>query len=176
MSSGLYERLCVLFNIAAVASDVAAIQQLDTEEGLKTAMKLYQQAAGALSFIRDSALTTTRSDCTSDFYHDTLSCLISIMVAQAQEILYTKAVKDKMKELIVSKLAMQCSDFYADAMKLLQTDNLKDLQKQLLPVIAGKQALFHGLGEYHKAMQDDADKNIGESLARLAVIESKLLK
>ena len=152
-----------------MAAEIAAIQQLDTEDGLKTAAKLYQQAAGAFSFIRDSALTTTRSDCTSDLYHETLSALIAIMLAHAQEVFYHKAVKDKMKELIIAKLAMQCSDLYSDAMKTLQHDNLKDLQKAWLSLVAGKQALFHGLAEYHKAEHEDAEKNIGESLSRLIV-------
>jgi programmed cell death 6-interacting protein len=130
-------------------------------------MRLYQLAAGSFSFIRDSALTTTRADCTSDFYHETLTCLISIMLAHAQECFYHKAVNDKKSEGINSKLAMQCSDFYADALKNLQHENLKELQKAWLSTIAGKQALFHALGEYHKAMQDEADQNVGDALARL---------
>lgn len=131
LSSSLYERICVLFNIAACCSDIASTQQLDTEESLKLAAKYYQLATGAFSFIRDNALTATRSDCTSDLYPDTLGVLISIMLAQAQEVFYYKAVKDKMKDLTVSKIAAQCSDYYAEAMKAIQSDALKDLQKVL---------------------------------------------
>ncbi len=129
LSSGLYERLCVLFNVGASCTEVAGIQQLDQEDGLKTAAKLYQLAAGAFTFIRDSSLTTTRNDCTSDLFPETLTVLISIMLAQAQEIFYLKAIKDRMRELIISKLAAQCSDFYADAMKSIQSESLKELQK-----------------------------------------------
>ena len=118
----------MLFNIAACCSDIASTQQLDNEDGLKTAAKYYQLAAGAFSFIRDNALTATRSDCTSDLYPDTLSVLISIMLAQAQEVFYNKAVKDRMKDLTVSKIAAQCSDYYADAMKAVQNEALKDLK------------------------------------------------
>jgi len=118
----------VLFNIAACCSDIASTQQLDNEDGLKTAAKYYQLAAGTFSFIRDNALTATRSDCTSDLYPDTLSVLISIMLAQAQEVFYNKAVKDRMKDLTVSKIAAQCSDYYADAMKAVQSEALKDLK------------------------------------------------
>jgi programmed cell death 6-interacting protein len=167
LSSGLYERLCVLFNIAAQASDIASTQQFDTDDGLKTAMKLYQLAASAFSFIRDNSLTTTRSDCTTDFYHETLTCLISMMLAHAQEVFYHKAVNDKLKESTVSKLAMQCSDFYADALKNLQHEDLRDLQKAWLSTVAGKQALFHALAEFHKAKQDETDQNVGDALARL---------
>jgi programmed cell death 6-interacting protein len=51
------------------------------------------------------------------------------MLAQAQEVFYLKAVRDKMKDGTISKLAAQCSDFYADAMKSIQVDFLKDIQK-----------------------------------------------
>ena len=165
----MYERLCVLFNVAAVCSEIAGTQPLDSEEGLRTAAKLYQIAAGAFAYIRDNSLTATRNDCTFDLYPDTLSLLSCIMLAQAQEIFYLKSIKDKMRELIVSKLAAQCSDYYADAMKSIQNESLKDLQKTWLPVLAGKQALFHAMSEYHKAEHDNNEKNIGEGLCRLAV-------
>lgn len=168
MSSGLYERLCVLFNVGACCSEIAGLQQLDTEDGLKTAAKLYQLAAGAFTYVRDNSLTTTRNDCTSDLYPETLNVLIQTMLASAQEVFYHKAVKDKMRDLIISKLAAQCSDYYAEAMKSVQTESLKDLQKSWLSVLSGKQALFHALSEYHKAEHENNEKNIGEALARLA--------
>ncbi|RNA12130.1 programmed cell death 6-interacting [Brachionus plicatilis] len=156
-----------MFNIGAFSSELASIQALDTDEGLKTATKLYQQAAGCFSYIRENSLTSTRNDCTSDLYPETLSALVQIMLAQAQEVFYLKAVKDKMRDLIMSKLAAQCSDNYAEAMKSVQLDSLKELQKVWLPILAGKQALYHALSEYHKAEHESNEKNIGECIARL---------
>jgi programmed cell death 6-interacting protein len=155
-----------LFNIGACCSDIASTSPLETEEGLKTAAKLYQQAAGCFSYIRDHALTATRSDCTSDFYPDTLTCLIAVMLAQAQEVFYLKAVDNKFKDATIAKLVKQCSDFYAEAMKTVQSESLKDLQKAWLPILAGKQALFHALSEYHRGESDLAEQKVGESLAR----------
>lgn len=37
-----YEKTCVLFNTAALASQIAAEQNLDNDEGLKAAAKYYQ--------------------------------------------------------------------------------------------------------------------------------------
>lgn len=37
-----YEKTCVLFNAAALASQIASEQNLDSEEGLKNAAKFYQ--------------------------------------------------------------------------------------------------------------------------------------
>lgn len=37
-----YEKTCVLFNAAALASQIASEQNLDNDEGLKAAAKFYQ--------------------------------------------------------------------------------------------------------------------------------------
>lgn len=37
-----YEKTCVLFNIGALSSQIASEQNLDNDEGLKTAAKFYQ--------------------------------------------------------------------------------------------------------------------------------------
>lgn len=165
LSSGLYEKLCVLFNIGACCSEIAASAQLDQEEGLKTAAKLYQQAAGCFSFIRDNSLSATRSDCTLDFYPEALSLLISIMLAQAQEIFYVKAVDNKFKDGTIAKLAKQTSDYYADAMRAVQVECMSS-QKSWLATLAGKQALFHALSEYHRGEHDASEHKVGEALAR----------
>jgi hypothetical protein len=36
-------------------------------------------------------------------------------------------VADKMKEAMIAKLAYQCSELYADAMKLMQMGSIRDL-------------------------------------------------
>jgi programmed cell death 6-interacting protein len=42
MSSGAYEKVCILYQIAAVQSQIAEDQNLDSDDGLKTAAKYYQ--------------------------------------------------------------------------------------------------------------------------------------
>ena len=42
LSSGAYERLCLLYNIASLYSEVANAQNLHSDDGLKTAAKMFQ--------------------------------------------------------------------------------------------------------------------------------------
>jgi len=42
LCSFAYERICVLFNIAAQQSAIASAQNLETDDGLKMAAKLFQ--------------------------------------------------------------------------------------------------------------------------------------
>ena len=42
MSYGGYEKVCVLFNMAALQSQVASTQSVENDDGLKTAAKLFQ--------------------------------------------------------------------------------------------------------------------------------------
>lgn len=42
ISSGAYEKVCVLFNIAAIQSQVASVQSRETDDGLKLSAKLFQ--------------------------------------------------------------------------------------------------------------------------------------
>merc|ERR1711971_909257 len=48
-TSLLYEKACVLFNVAAISTKLAAAQDLGEEDGLRRATQLLQSAAGVFS-------------------------------------------------------------------------------------------------------------------------------
>ena len=53
MTSGTYERFCVLFNIGALLSQLAAQNAVAGDDDLKIAAKYFQQSAGVYSHLKD---------------------------------------------------------------------------------------------------------------------------
>lgn len=167
MSSIAFEKVCVLFNIAAVQSSLASTQCFDSDEGLKTAAKFFQQSAGIFSHLK-SAAPALGQEPTPDLSPDTLHVLSLLMLAQAQEVFVIKAIKDGMKDQVIAKLASQNEEMYADVLKAMQKDALKNLwDKDWIPIIAGKQAGFHGLTMLYQSAVYNTAKKVGEAIAAL---------
>ena len=164
-----YDKICVLFNIAAHSANVAAEQNVDSEDGMQKAMKKLQSAAGIFAYLRDNALVAIQRDSlTMDLDGETLGILSELMLAQAQEMVILKAIKGGMKDNVVAKLCSQCDDYFASIMKKMQYEDYRTLwPSNWLPTICGKQALYNGLAQYHESKVCNAEKNIGEEIARL---------
>lgn len=168
VSSLSYEKVCVLFNIAALQSAVAASQSLVSDEGLKLAAKLFQLSAGIFNHLKGTVMLAIQQDPTPDLNPDTLAALSAIMLAQAQEMFVQKAIHDNMKPAVIAKLCAQCEEYYSEAMKAMQKEQLKPLwEREWISLIAGKQASFHGLTEYYQGAVAHENKAIGEEISRL---------
>lgn len=74
-------------------SAIASSQPHNTDEELKATARLFQQAAGVFSKLKDTVLGMVQQEPTPDLMPDTLAALSALMVAQAQESVYTKASK-----------------------------------------------------------------------------------
>ncbi|XP_047908133.1 programmed cell death 6-interacting protein isoform X2 [Anser cygnoides] len=165
-----YEKTCVLFNCGALASQIAAEQNLDNDEGLKAAAKHYQFASGAFQHIKDTVLSTLNREPTVDISPDTVGTLSLIMLAQAQEVFFLKATRDKMKDGIIAKLANQAADYYGDAYKQCQyKDTLPKYFyfQEVFPVLAAKHCLMQANAEYHQSILAKQQKKFGEEIGRL---------
>ncbi|KAM7384195.1 hypothetical protein PAMA_011508 [Pampus argenteus] len=160
-----YEKTCVLFNAAALASQIASEQNLDNDEGLKAAAKYYQLASGAFGHIKDTVLSALNREPTMDISPETVGTLSLIMLAQAQEVFFIKATSDKMKDAVIAKLANQAADFYGDAFKQCQYKD--NLPKEVLPVLAAKHCIMQANAELHQSVLAKQKKRFGEEIARL---------
>lgn len=167
ISTLAYEKVCVLFNIAALQSSVAATQSLDSDEGLKLAAKLFQQSAGMFNYLKGNVMMAIQQEPTPDISPETLGALSALMLAQAQEIFVYKAIHDSMKDGIVARLAAQAEELYADALKLFQKEIFRAFwDKEWVPLIAGKQAGYRAMSEYYQSLVCKSNKSIGEEIAR----------
>ncbi|XP_075147952.1 programmed cell death 6-interacting protein-like protein AliX [Haematobia irritans] len=163
-----YEKVCVLFNIAALQSNVAAMQPTDSDEGLKLSIKLFQLSAGIFQHLKAAVPAAVPSEPTPDLNQDTLAVLQALMISQAQEVFVMKAIKDNMKENIIAKLCCQCEEFYSDVLRAMQKESVRNVwEKEWIPNVAGKQAGFHALTQLYQSLVCRAAKKIGEEIARL---------
>lgn len=168
ITSLAYEKVCVLFNIAALQSAIAASQSIESDEGLKIATKLFQQSAGIFAYLKGITPAAISQEPTPDLNPETLQTLSCIMVSQAQEIFVMKAIRDSMKDAIIAKLACQCEELYAEALRNMQKESQRALwDKEWILTIAGKQAGFHAMTELYQSLVCRANKSVGEELARL---------
>ncbi|XP_032436754.1 programmed cell death 6-interacting protein isoform X2 [Xiphophorus hellerii] len=160
-----YEKTCVLFNCAALASQIATEQNIDNDECLKAAAKYYQLASGAFSHIKDTVLSALSREPTMDICPETVGTLSTIMLAQAQEVFFLKATSDRMKDAVIAKLANQAADFYGEAFKQCQYKD--NLPKEVLPVLAAKHCIMQANAELHQSILAKQKKRFGEEIARL---------
>ncbi|EYC21870.1 hypothetical protein Y032_0018g3576 [Ancylostoma ceylanicum] len=146
------EKTAILFNYGAVLSQIAASQPLHTDEERKTSAKLFQQSAGIFAHLKEVIQQTSLKQCTTDLQPDTLALLSNLMLAQAQESVYTKAYGDKMNPNALVKIAAQTGDFYTEVNKALGFDTAKaPWKKEWLNITAGKAYGYQAIAQLHQA-------------------------
>ncbi|KAL7069577.1 hypothetical protein ACQ4LE_011039 [Meloidogyne hapla] len=168
LNDSSFERACVLFNCGALMSNIASTQQMNTDEELKSVAKMFQQSAGIFSKLKDSVFGLVQQEPTPDLTPDALSSLSLLMVAQAQEAVYVKASRDKMKPASLMKIAAQCSDMYNEALKFMSKDSVKGMwDKEWIPIITGKGMAFGALAQFYAAEYAKENQSFGEQISRL---------
>jgi len=170
LTSGAYERLCAIFNVGAVQTQVVDTLKVNTDEGLKMAAKLFQQASGVFSYLQTAVPTVVISgELTPDLWPETLGALSALSLAQAQDCFVRKAMADKMKPAVIAKLAQQCSGLYEEAQRLMTaTDKVKSVwPRDWVATVTGKTESSRAVAEYHQAIFAKDSKNFGEQVARL---------
>lgn len=82
--------------------------RINEPEGVKKSFHYYQAAAGIYTYINENFLHAP----SIDLSRDTVKMLVSLMLAQAQEVFFEKTLGEKKKPLLVSKLAAQVAWSY----------------------------------------------------------------
>ncbi|CAG8477414.1 9472_t:CDS:10, partial [Racocetra persica] len=168
-----YERACVLFNIGAMYSKLGISESRLTPEGVKRACQYFQNAAGCFKHLDNVVVPEMRILPTSDMSSAALNVLMNIMLAQAQECFWQKAVYEKLKDGNVAKLASQVSTYYETAFELA-TNNpevSKLIGQNWLTHLQVKSWHFAAAAKFRKSCECISQNKYGEEIARLRVAE-----
>lgn len=161
-----FEKASIIFNIAAVLSCLAAAQNRHEDVGVKTAYHSFQASAGMFTYINENFLHAP----STDLNNDTVKTLITIMVAQAQEVFFDKQVVDGKKVNIIAKLAGQMAFLYNQAIEGMQENvNKAVFERVWLQLTQFKAAHYNAVAQYYQALTDDESNAHGSAIARLQV-------
>jgi programmed cell death 6-interacting protein len=155
----------VLFNLAAMYSQLAMSSNRSTSDGLRIAANNFCLGAGVFSHLRDNILPELRTEPPEDMDTMTLECLEKLLLAQAQECFWQKAVKDGLKDAIIAKLAARVSDLYNEASEAgIQSDSISS---EWIHHMTAKHHHFAAAAQFRAACDCLEKHKYGEEVARL---------
>jgi len=174
-----HERICVLFNIAALESYLGSIQDLNSKQGLAKAVQKYNIAAGIVHLIRTQLLPKDPYP-SLDLTPSCLAMCESILLAQAQACVYDMARSTSIKPLpsLLAKLAMGAAEYYGEAV-LHANDRMIQSQMEdyriTLTKLKLQSACFRALSEFHESIKNRQEREFGNEIARLTLTEQLCL-
>jgi programmed cell death 6-interacting protein len=160
-----FELANIMFNLAAMYSQLAMSSNRSTPDGLKVAANNFCMAAGVLAHLRNSVLPELRTEPPEDMDVMTLESLEKLMLAQGQECFWQKAVKDGLKDATIAKLAARVSDLYDEAREGgIQSDSISS---EWIHHMNAKHHHFAAAAQYRAACDSLEKRKYGEEVARL---------
>ncbi|PWN46889.1 BRO1-domain-containing protein [Violaceomyces palustris] len=191
-----YESANVLFSLACLYSALGAAETRGDSDSIKRSIAYFQSAAGILSHVRNNLISEIKhlAPPSPDLNPALLDCLREVMLAQAQECFWQKAVLDRLKDKTIAKLAMQVSEFYGSALDFASpgsgsfdraaasdtSDPLESTRFELpndwLNHITVKRWHFHAAAHYRMSCEDLGSNRYGDELGRLKLAESSIKK
>eukprot|EP00198_Chlamydomonas_reinhardtii_P012800 XP_001702137.1 programmed cell death protein 6-interacting protein [Chlamydomonas reinhardtii] len=113
-----YEKAALLFNLGALASQQGLQSDRTSGDGLTAACKLFQEACGTFQLMREVESAKTESPRPLDISLECGTLLEKLMLTQAQECVYHKAVIDKKSPNVLARLAKQAGTMYEEVERL----------------------------------------------------------
>lgn len=160
-----FELANVLFNLSVLHCQLAVTSNRNTADGLKAAANHFCLSAGVLEYIKSNVIPEMRSAVPEDMDHATLECLEQLMLAQAQECFWMKAVKDGLKDASIAKLAAKVSDLYSFAGDWgIKSDAISS---EWIHHMTAKHHHFAAAAQYRAACDCLEKRRYGEEVARL---------
>ncbi|XMA12883.1 hypothetical protein WAI453_005674 [Rhynchosporium graminicola] len=160
-----FELANVLYNLAALYSQLAMSSNRGTTEGLRSACNYFCLAAGVISHIKNTVIPELRSTPPEDMDDSTLESLQQLSLAQGQECFWQKAVMDGYKDASIAKLAAKVSDFYGAAGDWGVKSEA--ISSEWIHHTTAKHHHFAAAAQYRQACDCLEKRKYGEEVARL---------
>ena len=160
-----FELANVLFNLAALYSQLALSLNRTTAEGLKAASNYFCHAAGVIEYLNSDIIPEMRTTPPEDMDTMTLESIQQLMLAQAQECSWSMAIKNGYKDALISRLAAKVSDFYDQAAE--HGTRSDSISTDWIHHMSVKHHHFAGAAQYRAACDCLEKRKYGEEVARL---------
>ncbi|KAG6301965.1 hypothetical protein E4U09_004141 [Claviceps aff. purpurea] len=161
-----YELINILYNLAALYSQLAVNTSRSTSEGIKLAANYFSLTAGVLAYMKKEVVPELRmSDPPEDMDEHTLESLLQLFLAQSQECFWQKAVVDGYKDASIAKLAARVSDLYSLAGESAMRSEA--ISSAWIHHMTAKHHHFAAVAQYRAARDCLEKKKYGEEVARL---------
>ncbi|KAK8094687.1 BRO1-like domain-containing protein [Apiospora hydei] len=160
-----FELANILYNLAALYSQLAIASNRSATEGLKTAASYFSMSAGVLKHLKDEVVTELRTTPPEDMDEHTLESLMQLQLAQSQECFWQKAVMDGYKDASIAKLAARVSDLYNTAGEAAMRSEA--ISSSWIHHMSAKHHHFAAAAQYRVACDCLEKRKYGEEVARL---------
>ncbi|KIJ62786.1 hypothetical protein HYDPIDRAFT_182503 [Hydnomerulius pinastri MD-312] len=176
-----FERAAILFNLSALYSQLAASEDRSNQDGLKRSSAYYQNGAGTFAFLQSSALPKLKLSAEAeerpwDLSEPLIKSLEWLMLAQAQECAWQRAVSDHYKNGLIAKLAAGVASLYTSALGSIQSASA-EISDKLPPSwvahLETKQWHFRAAAQYRKSIDELEANRYGNELRRLIDAEAE---
>lgn len=164
------ERMNVVYQMGAVYGALALKESRYTEEGLKKLCNYFQLSAGTWQYLLAMVVASpTRAprECDSN----TLECLELLMMAQAQECIWQKAVANELKDSVIARLSMQASQYYQKAFE--KGSQSPQIILEWLNHMRVKQYHFSAAAHFRMALVALQSQQYGQQVAYLKAAVAK---
>ena len=161
-----YELINILYNLAALHSQLGVAAHRNDSEGLKSAASYFSKAAGVLTHIKNEVLPELRmANPPDDIDEATLESLIQLFLAQSQECFWNKAAIDSYKDASIARLAARVSDLYNFAGEAAQRSEA--ISSGWIHHMCAKHHHFAAAAQFRAACDCLEKRRYGEEVARL---------
>lgn len=158
-----FEMLNILYNIGSMYTLLALNSNDGSIAALKKMCVYFQRASGCFDYIVRH-LQETKEPVVDQ---NTGLALVELMLAQAQECFWLRAVRDSHKNTLISRLAQQTADYYEEALLLSKKSEL--IRSDWSDHLNSKSMHFKAVAYYRNALSLGQNSEYGAVVKSLTV-------